>query len=636
MRLRLATNVVGTVLIIIFLIAGFNEIEFSPEQGLSEDAPLPEEDEVADLEGGYGISGAHPLAVQAGMDILEAGGNAADAFITTSFMLNVVEPYGSGIGGGGSLLYYDPALGAAPQYLDYRETAPLYAGTREQYASNFGVPGFLIGMSTMFDSYASGNFSFSELIQPAVDVAEAGFEIDRYLAGRLHHAQYRMNPAEIPHFYDNAETIQSGDMLVQEELAETLRTIQETGARAYFLEQLAPAMEARYPGLTVADFQQYQLKQTEPATGTFQGFSVYSAPAPLAGPTLITMLQAAEYLELEGEKEQFDDPELWYLTYTELLSRLQVEAYNDRLQFIADPDFNRGDGWTNPFLDNLNRLTTDEYAQELAAGVRDAVPAGEAEEAMGRLDIRGEKRMLRPGTASPGLRLLADDAPAVMNDHNNTSHFVIVDADGRMISGTHTLSNFFGSGQYHAGFFLNDQLSNFNQSPESINRYEPGKRPRSFMAPTILVSEEQGVLGIGSPGGARIPNMIAQTLIHKDIFSYGLKAAINQPRFHFDDRINRTGEIGIFVDDRFPIDWQADLEGEINDREDVDGWIVREDGSDMFFGGIQAMFIDRENGLVYGGSDPRRGGAWEAADPTRERREEPGGIFDDIDEEEGE
>ncbi|PYZ96050.1 hypothetical protein CR205_16900 [Alteribacter lacisalsi] len=617
MRLRMVTNIIGTVLIIIFLIAGFREIEFSPDQGLADVEEIPE-DEVAALEEGYGISGAHPLAVAAGMDILDDGGNAADAFIAVSFMLNVVEPYGSGIGGGGSLLYYDPVIGNVPQYLDYRETAPYNVGSMEAYGSNFGVPGFLIGMSTIYDNYASGNFSFSELIQPAVDVAEEGFEIDRYLAGRLYHAQYRMNPSEVPHFFEGAEPMQSGGMLVQEELAETLRTIQETGPRSYFLEQLGPAMEQRYPGLTVGDFQQYQVKQPEPASGTFQGFSVYSAPAPLAGPTLIQMLQAAERLNLEEMKEDGGDPELWYLTYAELMTRLQIQAYNDRLQYIADPDFHQGSAWENPFVDNLNRLTSDEYAEEMAAEALESVPAEDAEEAMGGFTPYGR------------IRLHPDDSPAVVNDHNNTSHFVVVDRDGRMISVTHTLSNFFGSGQYHAGFFLNDQLSNFNQSPESINRFEPGKRPRSFMAPTILVSEEQGVLGLGSPGGARIPNMIAQTLVHKDIFEYGLKSAIEQPRFHFDDRIARTGEIGVFVDGKFPAEWQADFEAELNDREDVDGWVVMTDDSDMFFGGIQAMFIDRANGLVYGGSDPRRGGSWEASDPTKEREDDRGGIFDQI------
>ncbi|RNA67780.1 gamma-glutamyltransferase family protein [Alteribacter keqinensis] len=607
MRLRFATNIIGTVLIIVFLIAGFNEIEFTQNQGLQEDDDIPEE-EIASGEQSYGVSAAHPYAVDAGMKVLKEGGNAADAFIAVSFMLNVVEPYGSGIGGGGSLLYYDPQFGAAPQYLDYRETAPYNIPTAEQYGSSFGIPGFLIGMSTVFDNYASGNLSFADLLEPAIQIAEEGFEVDRYLAGRLVHAQYRMDPSQIPHFYEGAETIQSGGLLVQEELAETLRTIQEMGPRQYFLEVLAPAMEQRYPGLTVNDFQQYQVKQPEPVTGTFQGYSVYSAPAPLAGPTLIQLLQASEYLDLEEIKENENDDESWYLTYAELLSRVQIEAYNDRLQFIADPDFNQGNQWENPFLENLNRLTSEEYAQELAADAREGVVSEEME----------------------------DDAPAMTNNHNNTSHFVIVDKEGRMISVTHTLSNFFGSGQYFGGYFLNDQLSNFNQSPESINRYEPGKRPRSFMAPTILVSEEKGVLGMGSPGGARIPNMLAQTLIQKEIFDYGLKAAVEQPRFHFDDRIDRTGEIGVFVDYKFPSDWQVDLEARLNDREDIEGWIVQQDDSDMFFGGIQAMLIDTSNEILYGASDPRRGGKWEASDPEKEEEEDTD-FFDqdDIQEEEG-
>ncbi|WP_051314956.1 gamma-glutamyltransferase family protein [Alteribacter aurantiacus] len=607
MRLRLATNIIGTILIVIFLITGFNEIEFTQDQGLQEDEGIPEED-IAEGTESYGVSAAHPFAVDAGMKILQEGGNAADAFIAVSFMLNVVEPYGSGIGGGGSLLYYDPQLGGTPQYLDYRETAPYNVPTAEQYGSNFGVPGFLIGMSTMYDNYASGNLSFAELIEPAVEVAQNGFEVDRYLSGRLHHAQYRMDPSEIPHFYEGAETIPSGELLVQEELAETLRSIQDMGPRQYFLDVLAPAMEQRYPGLTVADFQQYQVKQPEAATGTFQGYSVYSAPAPLAGPTLIQILQAAEYLDLEEVKEQEDDDELWYLTYTELLSRIQIEAYNDRLQFIADPDFNQGNQWENPFMENLNRLTSDEYAQELAADALDESAVSDQME---------------------------DDSPAMTNNHNNTSHFVIVDKEGRMISVTHTLSNFFGSGQYYGGFFLNDQLSNFNQAPESINRYEPGKRPRSFMAPTILVSEEKGILGIGSPGGARIPNMLAQTLIHKEIFDYGLKAAVEQPRFHFDDRIDRTGEIGIFVDYKFPEEWQLDLEERLNEREDIDGWIVQQDDSDMFFGGIQAMLLDRQNQLLYGTSDPRRGGNWKASDPEKDEEDQTYFDMDEIEDEEG-
>ncbi|WP_096437535.1 gamma-glutamyltransferase family protein [Alteribacter populi] len=601
MRLRRVTNIIGTILIIFFLIAAFNEIEFPQEEGLQEDVELSEEEIAVGTEA-YGISAAHPLAVDAGMTILKEGGNAADAFIAVSFMLNVVEPYGSGIGGGGSLLYFDPQISSVPSYIDYRETAPFNIATKEQYGSAFGIPGFLIGMSTMYDQYATGNFSFAELLQPAIDVAEEGFEVDRYLAGRFHHAQYRMNPAEIPHYYNGPETIQSGEVLVQTELAETLRTIQNIGPREYFLEQLAPAMEARYPGLLVSDFQQYEVKQPEPEMGEFQGFSVYSAPAPLAGPTFIQLLQAAEHLNLEEIRESAASDEAWYVTYTELMTRLQIEAYNDRLQFIADPDFHQGTEWESPFQDNLNRITSEEYAQEMAADALDGVIAEQME----------------------------DDAPAIENDHNNTSHFVVVDKEGRMISVTHTLSNFFGSGQYHAGFFLNDQLSNFNQSPESINRYEPGKRPRSFMAPSILVKEDLGVIGLGSPGGARIPNMLAQTMIQNQLFDFGFKSAIEQPRFHFDDRIDRTGEIGVFVDYKFPTNWQAELENRLNSNNEMEGWIVQEDSSDMFFGGIQAMIIDYNNNIIYGGADPRRGGKWEASDPEKEKEEEPeqNSLFD--------
>ncbi len=573
MRLRFFTNIIGVIMIVVFAIAAFLEIEFPTKESLQANVEVKSDIGIQDA---YGVSAAHPLAVHETMKILEAGGNVADAFVTLSFMLNVVEPYGSGIGGGGALLYYTPD--DRVRYYDYREVAPAVA-SHEQYDSNFGVPGFLMGVHHQYEHYGSGTFTFAELIQPAKEYAREGIEIDSFLAGRLAPASYRMNLGEVGHFFTDGQPKQQGDMLIQEELAQTIEAIQQIGPEAYFKTELAQAMQEKYPMLTQQDFDLYEMNEKEPVVGEYRGNKVFTAPAPLAGPTLLQLLKGSEYLDFgnnEGEKEN-------YLSYTEQLTLLQVQAYNERLQYIADPDTQQ-----SPYdiQVQLDQMISDDHIERLVEYALNENPKGEV-----------------------------DDSPATERDHNNTTHFVIVDQAGHMISATHTLSNFFGSGDYYGGFFLNDQLSNFNPSEGSINGYAPGKRPRSFLTPTIVIDEDRSVLGIGSPGGARIPNMIAQTLIHQEVWGepYSLEGAINQPRFHYDNRLDRTGEHGVFVDMYYPSSWVDELEQEVMHYGDIP-WLARKTSGDMFFGGIQALKIDRSLNLLHGGADSRRGGTWQVAD----------------------
>lgn len=509
------------------------------DYGVEESDPLETTD-------GYGVSASHPLAVKVGMEVLENGGNAADAAVAVSYMLGVVEPFGSGLGGGGEMLVLSQDA-EEPTVYQYREVAPQSGATPETFA----IPGFVRGMETV--NKELGSMDMRELIAPAIETAENGFPADKHLVNRLSKGSHRMQVDELLGLFPEGKLPEVNDELTQPELAETLRIIQEEGADAFYSGSIAKQILAHEPTLEEEDLSSYEDSVTEAVHGEFAGYDVYSAPPPLAGVTLIQSLQMAEALNIESTQDNQSD-------FIHLIGEISKRAYDDRVKHVGDPKFT--DSESN------EHLTSADYTNGLAETIS--------------LDELSENYEV-------------NDSISDEEDHGNTTHFVIIDKEGTMVSATHTLGNFFGSGDNVGGFFLNNNMENFSTSNTSLNSVEPGKTPRSFTSPTIMTNGEK-MIGIGTPGGKRIPMVMTEVLVRHLLFDESLEDAIRARRFYIEDN-------DIFTENELDSDVQSELRSrgyEIYQMNDVD-----------FYGGIQALVLDGEADQIYGGADDRRSGFWQ-------------------------
>lgn len=506
------------------------------------------ESESIDTAQGYGVSASHPLAVKAGMDVLEKGGNAADAAVVVSYVLGVVEPYGSGVGGGGEMLVY-PKDSEQPTVYGYREVAP-HSGAEPE---TFAIPGFVHGMETLNEDL--GSMEMEDLLAPAINYAEEGFQADKHLVDRLGKGSYRMDVEGLTDFFPDGQIIEVNDTIQQPDLADTLRLIQEGGSDAFYAGPIADQILAYEDTLVAEDLTSYEAIKTEAAHGKFAGYDVYAAPPPLAGVTLIQSLQMAEALNIESTKDNQRD-------YMHLIGEISKRSYDDRIKHVGDPLFTE--------TESNEELTSTAYTEEMADSIS--------------LDQLSEDYQV-------------NDSISDEEDHDNTTHFVIIDQDGTMVSATHTLGNFFGSGDNVGGFFMNNQMENFSTSDQSLNSIEPGKTPRSFTSPTIMTNGDK-TIGIGSPGGKRIPMVMTEVLIRHLLFDQPLEDAISDKRFYIEGN-------DIFTETELDTDVQSGLRSrgyEIYKKNDVD-----------FYGGIQALVIDEEVNEIYGGADSRRNGIWQVA-----------------------
>ncbi|MDZ5782224.1 gamma-glutamyltransferase [Marinococcus luteus] len=515
---------------------------------------------------GYGVSTDNELATDAGMEILEQGGNAADAAVATSFALTVTEPYGSGIGGGGAALAMDGPNGTPATY-DYREEA-----STTDRGANSGVPGFVRGMETLLEEEGSGQFTLAELMDPAIEYAEDGFEINNYLSQRMAYAQPRLNQQNSPDFFgEDGEPLSEGETLVQEEYAQTLRTLQEEGPESFYSADgsIAQQLTTDHPHITTESLQQYDVQTPNVAQGTFEGQNVYSAPSPLSGVTLIQMLGMGERLNI-GEALQGNEAD-----YIHTMSAITREAYYQRLENLGDPAF--------------NEITTEEYVSEgtiddLAQNVReDRLDTEELETEVGYESSDGQNTIT----------------------HSSTTHVNVMDENGNTVALTNTLGNFFGSGQTSGGMFLNNQLNNYNETESSPNNIEVGKRPRSFIAPTIVQDPEEGtVMGIGSPGGSRIPAAMAEVIFRMEYLDQSYEEAFAANR-SFVDVVEGQATLAVENGDEAE---NAELIEEINNKYG-DRYLIAPDKGPSYFGNVTALIKDYDDEEMQGIIDQRRGGS---------------------------
>jgi gamma-glutamyltranspeptidase/glutathione hydrolase len=439
------------------------------------------------------VAAAHPLAAEAGAEVLKRGGSAVDAAIAVQAMLGLVEPESSGIGGGAFLLHWSAAQKRLRSY-DGRETAPA-AAKPDRFmrdgkplafmdaavgGQSVGVPGVLRMLELAHQRH--GRLPWVDLFGAAIRVAYDGFEPTPKLRAALEGEQHlREDPAARWIYY-------SGGRIINREYAETLRAIARGGARVFYEGDIARdiALTVRThakPGdLTEDDLRNYRALEREPVCGPYRGRRICSMGPPSSGG--IAVLQILGILE----RTNFARAPPQSAGALHFFAEAGKLAYADRARYLGDPAF---------VAVPTERLLSQAYLDKRANLVTDrAMP------------------LAPPGDTEAG-----------------TSHFSIVDTGGDIVSMTTTIEAAFGSRIMVRGFLLNNQLTDFDFQPGGANSVAPGKRPRSSMAPAVVFQGTQPVLALGSPGGSMIINYVAKALVGTLDWGLDVQAAIELPNF---------------------------------------------------------------------------------------------------------
>lgn len=529
------------------------------------------------------VVAANPIAARVGADMLAAGGSAADAAIATQLMLGLVEPQSSGVGGGGFFLHWR-ASDRKLTSLDARETAPM-AATPELFLAADGKPlaffdGVVGGRSVgtpgipalLWEAHQRwGKLPWAALFVPAITLAEEGFAISPRLAGLIAGDKHlARDPAARAYFYlpDGAPK-PVGTILKNPDYAATLRKLAEAGPSAFYKGPIAEAVAAAAqaepnPGkLATSDLAKYQVKERAPVCGPYRGHQICSMGPPSSGGlTILQMLAMLEPFDLKSLGAQ--NPAAIHL-----MMQASALAYADRDSYLADPDF-----VPSPVRGLLDQGYLRERGREIAPDARFA-PA--------KPGVPPERAGQAPPPAGISLEIPA------------TTHLSIIDRDGNAVAFTTTIEDAFGARRMVGGFLLNNQLTDFSFRPEAdgkpvANRVQPGKRPRSSMAP-LMAFDPTGKLAFvaGSPGGSRIIGYVARTVVGLIDFDLDAQAAVNQPHV-----TNRNG--GTDLEARTSTaEWREPLEA-LGHKVTV---------TDLTSG---LHVIRVREGVLEGGADPRREG----------------------------
>jgi gamma-glutamyltranspeptidase/glutathione hydrolase len=538
----------------------------------------------------FAVAAANPLATDAGYQVLKAGGSAVDAAIAVQLVLTLVEPQSSGIGGGAFLLHFD---GKKVQAFDGRETAPMAADEKLFLKDgkpvpfyegvvggrSVGTPGVLRMLEVAHKQH--GKLAWASLFGPAITLAEQGFKISPRLHMLLASEQHLKKDATAAAYFYNADGTPKavGAVLKNPELAAVLREIASKGVDVFYRGQIARDIVAKVrahplnPGLLAeSDFAAYQAKVREPVCSDYRQYRVCGFPPPSSGGIAIAqMLGMLEPRNLSASVPVSGVPSA---DAVHLISEVGRLAYADRGLYVADTDFVPlpGGSWAS--------LIDKAYLQDRAKGI--------ASNASGKA---------QPGMPRGATVAMAHDRSPELP---STSHISIVDAFGNALSMTTTIEDVFGSRQMVRGFLLNNQLTDFSFVAEEsgkpvANRVQPGKRPRSSMAPTLVFDKTSGqlVMSAGSPGGSLIINYVAKVLVGTLDWGLNVQQAISLPNFgsrNLGDRGATELERGRF---------SAAVVEQLKQR----GHDVREIEQTS---GLQA--IQRTRDGWFGGADPRREG----------------------------
>jgi gamma-glutamyltranspeptidase/glutathione hydrolase len=461
------------------------------------------------------------LATKAGLEVLKEGGNAVDAAVTVGFTLAVTLPEAGNLGGGGFMLVH---LAKTNQNIaiDYREKAPLAATkdmfidangrvdpTKSRYSYlAVGVPGTVAGMVTALEKY--GTISLARALQPGISLAENGFPINEYMYRTLVEAKEKMQPypASTAIFYKpNGIPYQMGEILVQKDLAKSLKLIAKEGKKAFYEGSIADAIVAEMKAngglITKEDLARYQPVIRQPVKGNYRGYEIYSMPPPSSGGVhLIQILNILEKFPLQSLGHNS-------ARTIHLMAESMKLAYADRSKFLGDPDF---------VAVPVERLIDKRYA-----------------------DILRQKINLERATPS---EKIAPANPYQVKESNSTTHYSVIDKYGNAVANTYTLNFSYGSciTVPGTGILLNNEMDDFSAKPGvpnafgviggTFNAIEPEKRMLSSMTPTIVLKDGKPFLVTGSPGGSRIITTTLQLLTNAIDFQMNIAEATNALRIH--------------------------------------------------------------------------------------------------------
>lgn len=531
------------------------------------------------------VAAAHPLAAEAGREMLRQGGSAVDAAIATQLVLGLVEPQSSGLGGGAFLVVFDAQENIVKSY-DGRETAPAAAlpgrfikdgqpldfDAAVRSGLSVGVPGTIKVLEMAHARH--GKLKWAALFQPAIKLAEDGFAVPQRLSELLKlEGAEAFAPQARQYFFDaNGVPLATGTLLKNPDYAATLKMIAEEGASVFYSGSIANAIAAAVAAaeplkgdMTLADLHAYKAVEREPLCFGYRTHKICGMGPPSSGGLTVaqTLRLIEPFKEVQGAQATMTAPAL------HLIGEAEKLAFSDRNRYIADPD-----------------------VVPIPTGLLDAAYLEER-----RKFIDPLKAMPPPSAGQPpGLtkRTFGIDST---RERAGTSHISVVDGDGNAVAMTTTIEGAFGSHQWAAGFLLNNELTDFSFKPVDdagvaiANRVEGGKRPRSSMAPTIVFDAHGVVEAVtGSPGGSRIIFYVIKTLVA--ILDWDQDAAASAALPNFGDA-GKTFEL-----DAGPA--TALLATSLKSY----GHVVT---TELMTSGIHTVL--RRNGLLQGGADPRREGA---------------------------
>jgi gamma-glutamyltranspeptidase/glutathione hydrolase len=515
-------------------------------------------------------------ATEAGRRVLRDGGNAIDAAVAVGYTMAVTHPVAGNLGGGGFAII---RMADGKTYsLDFREMAPGKA-TRNMYldtAGNVvpklsldgylaaGVPGTVAGMSAMLDKFGTKKLDY--LMQPGISYAEKGFVISARNAETFVEHKDRLSKYASSRKYflkPDGSTYKEGDVLVQKDLAKTLRLIAKQGPKAFYDGPIADLIEkdmnANGGIMTKEDLKRYKPVWREPVRGTYRGYEIISMGPPSSGGThIIQMLNILERYDLQAMGPNS-------AATVNVMAEAMRFAYADRSEYMGDPDFVKVP---------VGVLTSKVYAERLRSRIRQgqATPSDQ----------------VRPGTSFP--------------EGTNTTHYSVVDRWGNAVAITYTINDYYGcaAAVNGAGFLLNNEMDDFAIKPGVPNLYgllggdanavEPYKRPLSSMSPTIVLKDGQVYLVLGSPGGSRIITTVMQVILNVVDHGMTIREAVDAPRVHLQ-----------WIPDELRIEKNG-LSADTIEKLTAMGYKVQVRGN---MGDVNAIMVDPKTKVVLIASDPR-------------------------------
>ena len=516
------------------------------------------------------------IATEVGYQILEQGGNAVDAATAIGFALAVTLPRAGNLGGGGFMLIYDSSTKKVST-IDYRSAAPKKAKSEMFLNKNGGVirygyivtavPGTVAGLIKAHEEH--GNLSLQEVIEPSIDLASKGFRVTYDLFQALNFGKVSLleDTTSKTKFYDSGQnTLPTDSLLIQPDLAKTLRLISTKGKDGFYkgktAELISQASKTNGGLITQKDLASYEAKERTAIRTSYRGYQVVTMPPTASGG--LVLLQTLNILENFNLREQGHNS----ANAIHLLSESMKRGYADRTRYHGDPDY---------FPVPIDQLINKEYSKERALSIdlNSVTPSSEI---------------------FPGKIIVVDESP-------DTTHFSVIDSEGNAVSNTYTLGSSFGSGVTvpGGGFLLNNQMRNFSHSygkserislsTSPANRLQPGKRMISTQTPTMVFDPQGNLFMIlGSPGGGRIPNIVAQVISNVIDHDMGYAEAVMAPRIN--QRLGGKLELETgFSRDTIQL---LTLKG-------------HKPTSAPSMGSVQAIFVDKP--FIYGVADTRRPGA---------------------------